>query len=613
MVPKPSKPSTNILSSSVARLAYQPDFIVHEGACYITGTQLQLVFTLLDEKVDPVSIPEYVGRRTSGVDLTVEDVEEIKNGDFHMSSSDFHVRMPTSGKFIHIDVINDYYLMAKSASSLGSVKSQLEDEYGIVLSDHDILDMSYGSFHIAGRETMDLATKDKTFVPSSFISEAAWMLDRQLPCDFVLQHLWYRFHVRLSFEELIHQAVMKYQDLLDRAALKELLQTSISRPAPNPPCLKQTARRALPPLPIIIFPAPIAEDSKAERVAGWTFTANPDVLCHQDDGAYSMRADFEDSDLDSDSKPADSIMADIYSRVLIQLEEGDYLVDLEKPGVECIKVRNPTDGAFSPTDDTLTSSSGRIVYPSSPFSLLDMQSRESSEWSASTGDDTDDDTDIGVSQDSVLEESTLESDTNSPDKPATKPETPDLADLPTLGKTIQEGLGWDNDEDLLKYFLSDDALSLSDMTCEDLPSYDEIDDFAPLATALPPTMHGLDLSISADHLSRSTTSSSYHSQAPSAQDAHTLLLQPEVIELEHDAELERGGPPNSDISVLMTPDFEKLLAAAAADPDLLFDVADPSLEDEEVAAAREKDRREEKGGAVKKSKRSSVGCDRQVQ
>jgi hypothetical protein len=153
--------SDDIVSASMARLSYQPDFMVHQGACYITGAQLQMVFSLLDEKVDPISIPEYVARRTSGVDLTTDDVEEIKNGDFHMSSSGFHVRMSTTGNFVHIDVINDYYLVAKSASSMESVKAQLEEEHGIALGDHDILDMSYGSFQIVGPETMDLVTRDK--------------------------------------------------------------------------------------------------------------------------------------------------------------------------------------------------------------------------------------------------------------------------------------------------------------------------------------------------------------------------------------------------------------------------------------------------------------------
>jgi hypothetical protein len=500
---------TNMMSGYMYGPPYEPDFMVQETAGYVTGRQLQLVFSLLEEKVDPISIPEYVNQRESGVLLTVQDVKGIRNGGFHVAGPDFCVRMPTTGNIFHINVINGFFLVAKVASSMEHVKYLLGEDYAVELSDHDILDMSYGSFQIAGPETIDLMTKAKSFVPRAYSSEAAWMVERGLPCNFVRQYVRYRFSIHISFGELVHHVV--------GAAVKELIDSvPPTRPFLNPPCLKQTARRAQPPLPIITFTAEISKDSHAERVDGGTFTANPLVHRHNDDGSYSIRADHDaefgsDSESDSgsssysgeksdpgsyscsgsesdlDSKPADSIMDDIRSRVRLELEGGgNYLLDLNNPGNVCVQVKPPGPGEFSLFEDAISLPSSPNVDQSDLFSLSDFQPQasDSRQSPTSTGNDRDmdsihdmiDDLFEDLSDSMVLDEPTFKSEVQSPSNLATNlHQIPDFADLAnlatdhlegstrqldhhlsTLGTTPLEGLkSWQPDSDYLTHLPSD--------------------------------------------------------------------------------------------------------------------------------------------------------------
>lgn len=352
-------------------MPFDLDFMVRDTAVFINLHQLELVLLLLDEHVDPSSIPEYVRKRLSGVELTVRDVVEIRNGNFHISGSNFHVRV-SSGNFVHIDIVDDYFSHLPTISSMSDLQRQFQDEYGVQIDDHDMLDIFYGMFHVVGPKTIDLTTKEKHFVPRSDLTEAIWMFERGCSADFISRYVWYRFHSRLPAHELVRLALANNEEIVDDAALFAILNSAPATVRPNPPCLKQTARRAPPPLPIMTFQVFDDPNAEAVRRCGETYTANPAVICHLGDGTYSLYTDFQghlestsntptsthsdetDSGSESDSTSDDSIMSDVSSRVLVHLQDGDYLVDFEQPDLDWIQVPRLASRDHSPEDDRLS-------------------------------------------------------------------------------------------------------------------------------------------------------------------------------------------------------------------------------------------------------------------
>lgn len=157
-------------------MPYELGFMVQPTAIFIKMAELEMVLSLLSQHVDPASIPEYVRRTCSGLALTVNDIEAIKVGMFHISESDLPVRMMSSGNLIVSDLVDDFFLLLPTISSLQGMKDQLEKDYGFVIDDIDLLDLSKGAFHVAGRQCIDNTTKDKIFM-----SEAVWLFEKGCP------------------------------------------------------------------------------------------------------------------------------------------------------------------------------------------------------------------------------------------------------------------------------------------------------------------------------------------------------------------------------------------------------------------------------------------------
>ncbi|ERF72055.1 hypothetical protein EPUS_04973 [Endocarpon pusillum Z07020] len=536
-------------------MPFDLDFMVRETAVFINLHQLELVLLLLDEHVDPIDIPEYVRERLSGVELTVKDVVEIRNGNFHISGSNFHVRMP-SGNFVHIDIVDDYFSLLPTISSMSELQRQFQDEYGVLIDDHDMLDIFYGAFHVVGPKTIDLTTKEKHFVPRSDLSEAIWMFERGFSADFISRYVWYRFHSRLPAHELVRLALANNEEIVEDAALFAILKSAPARVRPYPPCLKQTARRAPPPLPIMTFPQVFDDpDVEAVRRSGETFTANPAVICHFDDGTYSLYTDFQghlesasntptstysdetDSGPESDSISEESIKSDVASRVLVHLQDGDYLVDLEQPDLDWIQVPRLASRDHSPEDDRLSwFQSATEMYLHIPVTDdCGIQSLSQMEL----------DIDSNFDNDLALEELTLAHHPNPfrshpIEVQAQDPDT-DFAGLPSLGHTTLDNLETESGGDFESLFSDTEGSILFD------------------------------------------------------QELDAIFADAGFVDLE------RGNPHSDSILDL---DLER----GQPQSEMLFDVADPSLDDEDPFLLQEPPRKKRKSSSL-----FSLGCSNQVQ
>lgn len=387
------------------------DFMVQPTATFFTSHQVELVLSLLEEHVHPISIPGYVRRRYSGVDLTVQDVNAIKYGQFHVSGSEFHVRMLNSSNLIAIDVVDDFFQLLPTVPSLHCIRGYIEEEYGFVIDDSDLVDLYDGAFHVAGPKTIDSTTKRKFFVPRSDSSEAVWMFERGCSTTFLSQYVWYRFGSHLPAQEVIALSVASQEEIARDAALNYIVSSAPPPPGSIPTCLKQTARRGPPPPPIITSGSPRPKKGLyAVQSQGGTYTANPAVLCHHEDGSYTLLDDLEPtpdyechvpsdsstspssvhsctllstdsdedpaysdsgrldpihwtsdedmsySDLDSDSDldSADySMISSESSRVLVHLRDGDYLINLDQPDHEWIRVPDHRPFGSTPLEDDL--------------------------------------------------------------------------------------------------------------------------------------------------------------------------------------------------------------------------------------------------------------------
>lgn len=534
-------------------MPFDIDFMVRETSVFINLHQLELVLLLLDEHVDPNSIPEYVRKRLSGVDLTVRDVVEIRNGNFHISGSDFHVRL-SSGNFVHIDIVDDYFSLLPTISSMSDLQRQIQDEYGVQIDDHDMLDIFYGMFHVVGPKTIDLTTKEKRFVPRSDLSEAIWMFERGCSADFISRYIWYRFHSRLPAHELVRLALANREEIVEDAALFAILNSAPAYVRPNPPCLKQTARRAPPPMPIMTFPQVFdGPDVEAVRRYGETYTANPAVICHFDDGTYSLYTDFQghlestsntptsthsdetDSGSESDSTSEDSIMSDVASRVLVHLQDGDYLVDFEQPDLDWIRVPQLASRDHSPEDDRLSwFQSVTEMYLDSP--VTDDRGIQSPSQ-------IDLDIDSNSDDDLPLEELAPAHHANpfcsSPIEVQEQDLDTDFAGLPNLGHTTLDNLETESD-DLQSLFSEREGSILFD------------------------------------------------------QEVNAIFAEAGFVDLER-------GNPYSD--TLLHLDLER----GQPQSEILFDVADPSLDDEDPLFL-EPPRKKRKSSSL-----SSLGCSKQLQ
>lgn len=280
--------------------------MVQPTAIFIKMAELEMVLSLLSQHVDPASIPEYVRRTCSGLALTVNDIEAIKVGMFHISESDLPVRMMSSGNLIVSDLVDDFFLLLPTISSLQGMKDQLEKDYGFVIDDIDLLDLSKGAFHVAGRQCIDNTTKDKIFM-----SEAVWLFEKGCPSQFVSQYVQYRFRSHLPAQELIGLALKPDDDMAEDVMLNAVVKSAYSSPPLASPCLKQTSRRAPPPPPILTFSALPMPGVYAEQLFGGTYTANSAVFCHRDNGTYSMMADLVGSPNSNDDFPSSTCSSNI--------------------------------------------------------------------------------------------------------------------------------------------------------------------------------------------------------------------------------------------------------------------------------------------------------------
>ena len=269
------------------------DFMVQPSAIFIKMNELGLVLSLLAKHVDPILISENVRQKCTGLYLTLEDIDAIKNGHFHVAGSDFSVRMMSSGNLFASDVASKFFVLLPKVCSLHFMRRHLEAVYGFSIADSDLLDLYDGAFRIAGRQFVDITTKDKSFVPRWDCSEAVWLFEKGCPGEFVSQYVWFRFHTHLPARELIHLALKGDEDMAEDDALLDAIINCTHRPLPlNPPSLKQTSRRSPPPPPIMTFPRLPLEDVDAVQLSGGTYTANSSVIWHHEDGEYTLFADF---------------------------------------------------------------------------------------------------------------------------------------------------------------------------------------------------------------------------------------------------------------------------------------------------------------------------------
>lgn len=268
------------------------NFMIQTSATYVTGEQLALVFSLLAEHVDPISIPEYVRQRVRGVALDVEDVEAIRDGHFHISASREYMKMMSSGNLITIDLVDDFFILLPTMRSLHHMRSFIEKEYDFVINDDDLLDLYDNSFTMAGSEAANITTKSKAFLPARFGSELFWLWGRRCSGEFLSQYMWYKFHLQILPDE-VEEIGSNHLERLQAAFLESLRTDRFPPSAFEPPCLKQTPCRRQPPSPIITTaPPPSEELGQAEQLQGATYTANPFVLSHNDDGSYTTMSDF---------------------------------------------------------------------------------------------------------------------------------------------------------------------------------------------------------------------------------------------------------------------------------------------------------------------------------
>jgi hypothetical protein len=390
-------------------MPFELDFMVRPTdtqttATYFNGQQFEAILCLLRGGYDPVTISEVVCMAVSGIDITAADVEETKNGNFHVSGSRFNVRLLNSGNLLPIDVVDDFYHFLPNVDRLESMRPLIEREYGFVLPDSDLSDLADGSFHVAGPRTIDLTTRERSFVPRADSSEALWMLEKGFSDQFVTDYVWYRFGSNLSTQELRRLAWLSNEDMIEDAQMDAIIKSAPPTRAFDPPCLKQTPCRAPPPLPIATHGLLPKHDAYAVHVHGGTYTANSAVACRFDDGTYCKYFDFRcgpnsdtatddadpklecgsgsdsrsafdlqsaydfdsgamsdnadlgsgcDSDSDATSEHADSESdcSVFNSRVLVHLQDGDFLVDLDQPDRGWIRVPRP-DPLWSNIDRT---------------------------------------------------------------------------------------------------------------------------------------------------------------------------------------------------------------------------------------------------------------------
>lgn len=268
------------------------DFMVQGSSTYYNLKQIHLVLTLLQEYVDPQSIPDHVRQKVSGVDLTADDVLAIQDGRFHFSGSGFYMRMMKSGNHIAIDVVEEFYLVLPEVHSLDELRAYIEAEYEVVIDDYDLIDLYDGAFTIAGEETIDLTTEAHQFIPRSQCSEILWMVEEGCSADFVSKYVWCKYHARISPAEVTKLA-WTHELTLAAKRWSRILSKRCQSSSFDAPCLKQTSRRKQPPLPIITATLTLPEPKVyAEQLKGGTYTANPDVLYHNNDGTYTTVDDF---------------------------------------------------------------------------------------------------------------------------------------------------------------------------------------------------------------------------------------------------------------------------------------------------------------------------------
>ena len=214
--------TNNAMSFTMDPLPYGFDFMVQPTATYLTIHQVELVFGLLRDEVDLISIPKIVRKKCLGVDITVKEVEAIRDGFFHVSGSCFDMRMSTSGNLIAIAAVDDFFLLLPSFSSLPDVRPYLEEGYGITIDDSDLLDLSDGAFHIAGPPTIEITTGDKVFIPKTWSSEVLWMFEQGCSSEFLSAYAWFKFHAYLPTMESVpwSKALLHHPSLPLLASLK---------------------------------------------------------------------------------------------------------------------------------------------------------------------------------------------------------------------------------------------------------------------------------------------------------------------------------------------------------------------------------------------------------
>lgn len=305
------------------------DFMVQPTATYLTIHQVELVFGLLKEKVDPISIPEYVRQRLSGVDLTVEDVKALRDGNFHVSGSGFYVRMATSGNLMSIDAVDEFFRLLPKVTSLADIRPHLEEEYGFTISDADLLDLCDGGWHIDGPRTIEITTRDKVFMPKAYFSEALWLYGQGCTSEFLSAYAWYKFHAYLPAAEVVRLALKADQDLHE--ALNPTVKSGPWTSAFQPNCMKRSSRRAPPPPPIITA-CPVPRDIR---------------------GAEAVRLD-PGSNSDSDY----SLNCHDSSHAVVHHKDGDFIIDRDQPDTVYMPLRcmspcfDPMAGDFPELPDT---------------------------------------------------------------------------------------------------------------------------------------------------------------------------------------------------------------------------------------------------------------------